>query len=236
MLCALDEELLFAGDQRTGTLGAVHPLILLIGEQAQRRKINPAFRLHEFFDRVMGLTRIRRPDVKHKMPFHAPRCRVQVHIIVGDLREDHLKQLPVPALGLLALAPLLLFPFPEGRQAVLRQNFSLPGGGVHQEPENVPPGPPVFCRKETSEVVLRRPAHRLDDVQDELRLRQKNPRLLRNDLHEFLLFLVGGSTDLIPYGPQKKTIFLLRRRAPSCGVGGSIFCQNRRDLRGVRDL
>ena len=106
--------------------------------------------------------------MEHKVPFHASCCRIQVHIIVRDLREHKLKQFPVPAFGFLLLLPLFLFSFHERSETVSGQDFAFSRSRVHKEPQDISPGPPVLFREIPFQVVLRGLSHAFHTVQNEL--------------------------------------------------------------------
>ena len=108
MICPVYEELFLAGDQGAGAFRAVQALILLVGEEAEGGEIDPVFRPHQLLDRVVGLAGIGRPYVQHEFSVHQAGGGIQIHVIVGDLRQDQFEQLPVPSLLFLLFPPFFL--------------------------------------------------------------------------------------------------------------------------------
>ena len=171
--------------------------------------------MDELFDRVMGLPRVRRPDMEHKVPLHAPRSRIEVHIIVRDLREHEPEQLLLFPRGFFHLPALFLFSLPEHSKAVPGQDLSFPGRSVHEEPEYIPPVPSLLLRVAPLQEFLRGTSHPLHAVQYEFRVCQENSRSFRNSLKKFQFIPARELPDLFPDGFQGEEILLFRDRSLS---------------------
>ena len=193
------EKLLLAGDQGTGTLRAVQPLILLVGKETERGQIDPVVRPHQLLDRIVGLARIGRSDVEDKFSVHQAGGGIQIDIIVRDLRQDQLEQLPVPFLLFLLFPPFFLISFPESIQAVFRNFFSLSGGGIEQELQDPFIRPGLFVFVLVTKVFCRRLTHLLYTVQDEFRVGQKEAPHAYDRLQELLLLLIFKPRDIFPH-------------------------------------
>ena len=193
------EKLLLAGDQGTGTLRAVQPLILLVGKETERGQIDPVIRPHQLLDRIVGLARIGRSDVEDKFSVHQAGGGIQIDIIVRDLRQDQLEQLPVPFLLFLLFPPFFLVPFPEGIQAIFRDFFALSGGGIEQELQDPFIRPGLFVFVLVTKVFCRRLTHLLYTVQDEFRVGQKEAPHVYDRLQELLLLLIFKPRDIFPH-------------------------------------
>ena len=147
----------------------------------------------------MGLARIGRSDVEDKFSVHLAGGGIQIDVIVRNLRQDQLEQLPVPSLLFLLFPPFFLISFPKSIQAVFRDFFSLSGGGIEQELQDPFIRPGLFVFVLVTKVFCRRLTHLLYTVQDEFRVGQEEAPHAYDRLQELLLLLIFQSRDIFPH-------------------------------------